>query len=146
MANIVRWFADVSAAAHKLIGYFLRPRHPASAETFDESATVETGAVANAPVTADVNVGLDTGIDHVAHSVPDTQEIERRRNLVRVLFNDFWSGVYEKPAMREEKRLLPDCIFSIRSGLTLASSPCVGHSPVGRATTISVLPLDRTAH
>jgi hypothetical protein len=80
-----------------------RSAPPASAETFAESAAVETGAVATAPVTADVNVGLDARTDHVAHSVPDTQEIERRRNLVRVLFNDFWSGAHDKPAAFVER-------------------------------------------
>jgi hypothetical protein len=103
VANIVGWFADVSAAAHKLIRYFLRPSHPASTEIIAESAAVETEAVATAPVTADVNVGLDDGIDHVAHSVLDTLEIERRRNLVRALFNDFWSGADDKPAAFVER-------------------------------------------
>jgi hypothetical protein len=28
----------------------------------------------------------------------DEGEIQRRRNLVRTFFNDFWSGSYEKPA------------------------------------------------
>jgi hypothetical protein len=27
----------------------------------------------------------------------DQEEIQRRRNLVRTLFNDFWNGAYEKP-------------------------------------------------
>ena len=29
---------------------------------------------------------------------PDQQEIQRRRELIRVLFNDFWSGRDDKPA------------------------------------------------
>ena len=28
----------------------------------------------------------------------DEAEIQRRRNLVRIFFNDFWTGAYEKPA------------------------------------------------
>src|SRR6516225_9338951 len=28
----------------------------------------------------------------------DEAEIQRRRNLVRTFFNDFWTGAYEKPA------------------------------------------------
>ena len=31
-------------------------------------------------------------------SALDEGEIQRRRNLVRIFFNDFWSGSYEKPA------------------------------------------------
>jgi hypothetical protein len=30
-------------------------------------------------------------------------EIERRRNLVRMLFNDYWNGAYEKPAAFGER-------------------------------------------
>jgi hypothetical protein len=37
-------------------------------------------------------------IEGVSQTVPDQQEIERRRNLVRTLFNDFWSGADNKPA------------------------------------------------
>jgi hypothetical protein len=33
----------------------------------------------------------------------DQEEIQRRRNLVRMLFNDFWSGVDEKPAAFVER-------------------------------------------
>jgi hypothetical protein len=78
-----------------------------------KSAAVEPGTVAcatknseakltttksfTAPVIADLNVGPDAGINRAAHVVPDQQEIERRRNLVRMLFNDFWNGTSEKP-------------------------------------------------
>jgi hypothetical protein len=100
LANILRCFGEIGAAAK----YLLRPgQHPASAEDRAERAAVETGAVATALVTDGLNVGPNAGIDRVAHSVPDTQEIERRRNLVRMLFNDFWSGVYEKPAAFVER-------------------------------------------
>ena len=49
-----------------------------------------------APVTADVMV--DPDVNRAAHIVLDDQEIQRRRDLVRMLFNDFWSAAYEKPA------------------------------------------------
>jgi hypothetical protein len=48
------------------------------------------------PVTADVMV--DPDVNRAAHIVLDDQEIQRRRDLVRMLFNDFWSAAYEKPA------------------------------------------------
>ena len=35
--------------------------------------------------------------------MPDQQEIERRRNLVRIFFNDFWSGTLDKPAAFVER-------------------------------------------
>jgi len=35
--------------------------------------------------------------------VLDQQEIERRRSLARTLFNDFWSGVDEKPVAFVER-------------------------------------------
>jgi hypothetical protein len=111
--SVLRWFAVIGAAINKTTKYFLRPEHPASAERRAKGAAVEAGAVVRiienpdakpmptnsftAPVIADVKVGPDAGINRVAHVVPDQQEIERRRNLVRVLFNDFWNGAYEKP-------------------------------------------------
>jgi hypothetical protein len=51
-----------------------------------------------APITADVIVGPEAPTDRIAHTVPDDQEIRRRRDLVRTLFNDFWSGANDKPA------------------------------------------------
>jgi hypothetical protein len=103
VANILRWFTEIRAAAHKLTKHVLRLRHPASAERRAESDDVVAGAVATAPVTTDKNVGLGAGINGVADNVLDQQEIERRRHLVRMLFNDFWSGIYEKPAAFVER-------------------------------------------
>lgn len=37
-------------------------------------------------------------VGRAASSPPDQQEIQRRRELVRTLFNDFWSGRDDKPA------------------------------------------------
>jgi len=95
--NIFRWFAGIGVAVFKLIKYFLRPSYPASAENLAEDGAPAAGAVAITPVTADVNVSLDARIGCDVQSVPDTQEIERRRDLVRTLFNDFWSGAHDKP-------------------------------------------------
>jgi hypothetical protein len=38
------------------------------------------------------------GIGVAASAPPGPEEIERRRQLVRTLFNDFWSGRFDKPA------------------------------------------------
>ena len=64
---------------------------------------MSAGAVATTPVSTDVDVGPGAGINPVADTVLDQQEIERRRNLARTLFNDFWSGVDEKPVAFVER-------------------------------------------
>ena len=76
---------------------------PVSTETLVESDDVSAGAVAATPVSTDVDVGPGAGINPVADTVLGQQEIERRRNLARTLFNDFWSGVDEKPAAFVER-------------------------------------------
>jgi hypothetical protein len=80
------------------------------AESVAEQAGAITTATENAaaepktaksfakPVTADVKVSSDAQISPIDHIVPDQQEIQRRRDLVRALFNDFWSGSDDKPA------------------------------------------------
>src|SRR5438045_1247504 len=100
----VRWFAGLGAAVIKTIKYFLRTRYPD--EDRAQSALEEAGSIAAAtekavksfaaPVTAGVK-GADTSIDSAASPVIDLEEIQRRRDLVRTMFNDFWSGAYEKP-------------------------------------------------
>ena len=102
-ANILRWFAEVRSAARRLTKHVLRLRHPASAERLVESGDEAAGAVAATPVSTDVDVGPGAGINPVADTVLDQQEIERRRNLARTLFNDFWSGVDEKPVAFVER-------------------------------------------
>jgi hypothetical protein len=98
VANILRWFVEICAAAK----YFFRARRFASAERA-ESAALEPGAVATAPIPAHAEVELDVRTNRVADTALDQQEIERRRNLVKVLFNDFWSGAHDKPAAFVER-------------------------------------------
>jgi len=116
--SILRWFTQIGAAVIKPTKYFLRTRHPASDEKRTESALEQVGATATAtenaianltttnftaPITGGVKVDTDAQIDSVASTVLDHEEIQRRRNLVRTLFNDFWSGAYEKPAAFVER-------------------------------------------
>jgi hypothetical protein len=103
VANILRWFAEIRSAARRLTKHVLRLRHPASAERLVESGDEAAGAVATTPVSTDVDVGPGAAINPVADTALEQQEIERRRNLVRNLFNDFWSEVYEKPATFAER-------------------------------------------
>jgi hypothetical protein len=97
--NILRWLAKIAAAFSKPTEFFPRPRHPASditAERRTESAVEEAGAVATATesVVAKLKpITTATFADHIL----DQQEIQRRRDLVRILFNDFWSGSDNRP-------------------------------------------------
>src|SRR4029077_468727 len=96
VANILRWFAEIRAAVKSVF----RARRPASAESRAESAAMEPVTVATTPVIpviAHATVDSDSVISRLARTELDKQEIERRRNLVRVLFNDYWSGENEKP-------------------------------------------------
>lgn len=61
--------------------------------------------VGTAPVAGDEvssaqvgDVGLAGQTGRAASAPPDQDEIQRRRELVRTLFNDFWSGRDDKPA------------------------------------------------
>jgi hypothetical protein len=103
-ANIFRWFVRLGAAAK----HILRPTGPACpkspADAGAESSQAEnTGAKPTtaesfaAPLTTAVSAERDSGIKGLAPCIPDKQEIERRRDLVRTLFNDFWSGAHDKP-------------------------------------------------
>src|SRR6266581_6203313 len=103
VANVLRWFAEIRAAARGLTKHVLRLRHPASAERLVETNDVAAGAVATTPVSTEVDVGPGAAINPVADTALDQQEIERRRNLVRMLFNDFWSGAHDKPAAFVER-------------------------------------------
>lgn len=91
------------------LGIFVTGHHIANASaaaeevrvvaTANESATVQpaTGTSFTTPVSADVKVERGTQVKHVPPVLPDKREIQRRRHLVRALFNDFWSGSYDKP-------------------------------------------------
>jgi len=111
--NLLHSLAEIGATVTK---YFWRP-HSASdvtAENCGENAPGKARPAANvvedaavkpsvtksfpAPVTADVIIGPEGQTNRVAHIVPDDQEIQRRRDLVRTLFNDFWSEAFDKPA------------------------------------------------
>ena len=111
MGNILQWFAGIAAAFTKLSNIFRDSPPPASdiaAGSRTESAAEATGAVATATqiatatptatsaVATDAKISQDGQVTGLAS--PDQQEIQRRRELVRVLFNDFWSGRYDKPA------------------------------------------------
>jgi len=90
--------AAVSPAADATAAELFRPSHPESTEVQDESDVAETeDAAAAVSPAADANIDRPQ-IAALADFVPDQPEIDRRRNLVRIYFNDFWSEVPHKPA------------------------------------------------
>jgi len=113
VGSILQWFARIAAAFTKLSDIFSRAPPLVSdiaAESRAESVAEGGGAVATATeiatatptaisaVAADAKIGQDGQVTGVASISPDQQEIQRRRELVRVMFNDFWSGRDDKPA------------------------------------------------
>jgi hypothetical protein len=117
--RVLRWFTQFGAIVIKSTKHFLRTTHPASDERRAESASGEAGDIATAtentmanlttpksftvPVTGSVKLDADAQIDSAVSTALDQGEIQRRRDLVRMLFNDFWSGAYEKPAAFVER-------------------------------------------
>jgi hypothetical protein len=112
LEKFLRSFAQIGAAVIKPTKYFLRAKYPASDEKRVESTLEEAEAVAAAtetavltttksftvPDTAEVKLHTDGQIDSA-----DQEEIQRRRDLVRTLFNDFWSEAHDKPAAFVER-------------------------------------------
>ena len=76
------------------IAGFRAPVMAASYEPPIKTVMEETVAVANPNTQVRPEAQINGGIP----SALDEGEIQRRRNLVRTFFNDFWSGSYEKPA------------------------------------------------
>jgi hypothetical protein len=108
---LLRWFRKFWSK------YLLQQNLPTSALTAErraeclvEQAGAITAAVENATArptttksftdstTANVKVSSDAKISPIANVVPDQQEIQRRRDVVRTLFTDFWNGSDDKPA------------------------------------------------
>jgi hypothetical protein len=113
VANILQRFAGIAAAFAKLSDIFSRPPPPASeaatgsrgetAAERTEAVAPATETVAGTPpptsaVAADAKIGRDGRVTDVTSVSTDQQEVERRRELIRVLFNDFWNGRDDKPA------------------------------------------------
>jgi hypothetical protein len=79
VATVLRAFVEISSVIKSFI------------------PVMETEAVATAQIPAPAEVKANAG-GPLAHNELDEQEIERRRTLVRMLFNDFWRGEDQKPA------------------------------------------------
>jgi hypothetical protein len=95
LPNILRRFAEITTAA----ATFFRSSRPGSIEAQAENGAVEPEVVADtAPISAGAHLDSEPQIETIAGFVPDQDEIERRRDLVRIFFNDFWDGASDKPA------------------------------------------------
>jgi hypothetical protein len=137
LENILQWFAGIVANVNKPIEKVSRPEcHPSdfTAENRAEGVAVQVGAVVDesaaaertsmAPgtgrVTANAKIGQDAQIGRVASTLDDP-EIQRRRDLVRTLFNDFWSVSDAKPASFAEK--LDQCESYLNQRLAACGEP-----------------------
>jgi hypothetical protein len=117
--KVSRWFTQICAAIIKPTRYFLQTKDRASDKKPAECSLDAAGAIDAAteslvanltttksftiPITASVNVDIDAQVDSAASTVLDQEEIKRRRDLVRTLFNDFWRAVDDKPAAFVER-------------------------------------------
>jgi hypothetical protein len=114
LARLLPWVAQIAATFRKRAEYFFPPSHTAIAR--ESGARVEVAGQAGARTEAvqiaeesitsktltetlnpEMNLHSAIRTDRVVDLVLDQQEIERRRNLVRTLFNDFWRGFDDKP-------------------------------------------------
>jgi hypothetical protein len=104
----VRQLASVADA----ILHAKAPTNPASASDVPAdggvrqfSSVADANLHAKAPTnTASVTSFADAKVDLVTRTALDQEEeIQRRRNLVRILFNEYWSGAQEKPAAFSER-------------------------------------------
>lgn len=93
VATVLRSLVGVGAAIKALF----RASSPASVGRHEATA-VETERIAISQAPAHAEIAADAAISRIAPDELSQQEIERRRNLVRAWFNDFWSGTHDKPA------------------------------------------------
>lgn len=111
VGNIRRWFSSIHSSLIRATRLFSRSREFAADVSLAQSDVREDGAREDtvvADATQNVNAAIRPLVsvltvrgpkaNLVAPITPDHEEIERRRNLVRMLFNGYWSGVTDKPA------------------------------------------------
>jgi hypothetical protein len=85
----------ITALAHQWKG---SPHPNPPSETTDSMAVEEL-----APGVDSVAVGPESQISIKPEASPNKQEIERRREIVRDLFNDFWMSIDDKPRTFAER-------------------------------------------
>jgi hypothetical protein len=70
---------------------------PAEAEAVVAESTAHQSIILSDVNYSDAVASHDNKIDR-GNLGPDKQEVQRRRDLIRTLFNDFWSAFDEKPS------------------------------------------------
>ena len=91
---LLSWIAGIRAAFKRPVEYSLQPTSPPM-EVADETGA--ESAMADDQVPAVAELVQATQLSVASTNSPDQQEIQRRRELVRALFNDFWIGRDDKP-------------------------------------------------
>ena len=86
----------MGAAFKRPTGYFLQPSSSPS-HFADVTGAATAVAEAEDKATAEVELDQASQVSVISTISPDRQEIQRRRELVRALFNDFWNGSGDKP-------------------------------------------------
>jgi hypothetical protein len=108
LANVSRWLARIGAAFKGPMNSSSRPK-PVASDIATETRA-ESGATTSpvpVPYTTAIPANAKNAPNgHVSRVAPissDQREIQRRRELVRTLFNDFWSDRDDKPAAFVER-------------------------------------------
>ena len=91
---LLSWIAGIRAAFKRPVEYSLQPTSPPT-DVADETGA--ESAVAEDQVPAVAELVQATQLSVASTNSRDQQEIQRRRELVRALFNDFWNGSDDKP-------------------------------------------------
>ena len=91
---LLRWIAGIGAAFKRPVEHSLEPTRPPT-DVANETGAASAVAEDQAPTVAEFVQA--TQLSAVSTNSPDQEEIQRRRELVRALFNDFWNGHDDKP-------------------------------------------------
>jgi hypothetical protein len=76
---------------------------PAAPDTADARIPPAAAGEDAAPVARDIPIAEAAPVQDTAPAAPDPHENQRRRELVRTFFNDFWSGRDDKPATFQQR-------------------------------------------
>jgi hypothetical protein len=97
--KMLRWLRIAVEFIRTLVG------HGDGRSQLNPSSETENSAPAKDPTASadDVPIRTESQISGATESLPNQREIERRRQTVRRLFNDFWTSAEYKPATFAER-------------------------------------------
>jgi hypothetical protein len=93
--KLLTWIAGSGATLKRSAEYFFRPTSRPSGRA-DETGTESAGAEDKAIATSEVEIGQEATEVNIAPA-NNQQDVQRRQELVRSLFNDYWKGRDDKP-------------------------------------------------